>query len=82
MAGQADVVSARALAPLSPLCRLALPYMHEESVLLLLKGRDFVHELDLASEDWDFDVVSSPSATDSAGRVLAIRNLRAKATRP
>lgn len=79
VAGQADIVSARALAPLPSLCRLALPYMHQRSVLLLLKGQDFMRELDLASEDWEFDVVSSASATDSAGRVLAIRNLRPKA---
>ncbi len=78
-AGQADVVSARALAPLPALCRLASPYLHRASVLLLLKGQDFVHEIELASKSWDFDVIASPSATDSSGRVLAIRNLRPKA---
>ena len=81
MAGGADVVSARALAPLPALCRLAYPYLHAESVMLLLKGQDFVHELNLASKAWHFDVVESPSGTDPGGRILAIRNLRPKVQR-
>jgi 16S rRNA (guanine527-N7)-methyltransferase len=78
MAGRADVISARALAPFRALCGLAAPYLHARSVLLLLKGRDFVHELELASKSWSFDVISSPSATDSTGRVVTIRNLSPK----
>lgn len=81
MRGQADVVSARALAPLPRLCELAAPYLHENSVVLLLKGQDFVHEVREASKDWVFDVVDSPSATDPGGRVLAIRSLRPKVVR-
>ena len=78
MAGRGDVVSARALAPLAQLCGLAAPYLHSGSVLLLLKGEDFAQELEVASQSWSFDVVSSPSATDSTGRVVTIRNLRPK----
>jgi 16S rRNA (guanine527-N7)-methyltransferase len=78
MAECGDVVSARALAPLAQLCGLAAPYLHSGSVLLLLKGQDFAPELELASQSWSFDVVSSPSATDSTGRVVTIRNLRPK----
>ena len=78
----ADVVSARALAPLPALLELGAPYMGEASVMLLLKGQDFVQERDEASKSWDFDVLDSPSATDSSGRVLAIRKLRPKRQRP
>lgn len=81
MRGQADVVSARALAPLSRLCELAAPYLHENSVMLLLKGQDFVHEIAEASKSWDFDVLDSHSATDPGGRVLAIRGLSPKVQR-
>jgi 16S rRNA (guanine527-N7)-methyltransferase len=81
MRGHADVVSARALAPLPALCALAAPYMHSRSVLLLLKGRDFVHEVREAAKSWNLDVVDSPSATDPGGRVLAIRNLSPKVER-
>lgn len=72
----ADVVSARALASLRTLFELAHPYLHEDSTMLLLKGQDFAREVDEARESWSFDVVSSVSETDSAGRVLIIRDLR------
>ena len=82
MAGRADVVSARALAPLETILRLAAPYVHENSVVLLLKGQDFVHEHEIASKSWNYDMVASPSATNSGGRVLAIRNLSPKVPTP
>ncbi len=76
--GKADVVSARALAPLPGLLKLGAPYLAEEGVMLLLKGKDAVQELEAASQSFAFDVVASPSATDSSGCVLAIRNVRPK----
>ncbi len=82
MAGRADIVSARALAPLPELLRLAAPYLHEGSVMLFLKGRDFVREIEAASQSFGFDVVDYQSATDSGGRVLVIRHLRPKRPRP
>jgi 16S rRNA (guanine527-N7)-methyltransferase len=81
MAAQADVVSARALAPLPRLLRLASPYLHSQSVLLLLKGQDFEHEVREASKLWYFDVDDSPSVTDPGGRVLAIRGVSRKGER-
>jgi 16S rRNA (guanine527-N7)-methyltransferase len=81
MAGRADVISARALAPLPALFKLAHPYCYDASVLLLLKGADFVQELDAASQSWDFDVVRFASATNPGGRVLAIRHLSPKVRR-
>jgi 16S rRNA (guanine527-N7)-methyltransferase len=82
IAERADIVSARALAPLPILCSLAAPYLHPESTLLCLKGQDFQRELEEASLSWDFDVVSFQSETDSAGRILAIRHLSPKVRRP
>jgi 16S rRNA (guanine527-N7)-methyltransferase len=76
-----DVVSARALAPLPELLALAEPYAHKETLMLFLKGREYVHEIEAAAQSFDFDVVDSESATDSDGRVLAIRNVRAKEKR-
>lgn len=78
----ADVVSARALAPLPELFRLGAPCLRGEGIMLLLKGQDFVHELEAASKSWDFDVIDFVSVTDPGGRVLAIRNLRHKEARP
>ena len=78
----ADVISARALAPLPDLLPLAAPLLAPEGVLLLLKGQDFVQELEVASKSWDFDVLDSASVTDAGGRVLTMQNLRRKGPRP
>jgi 16S rRNA (guanine527-N7)-methyltransferase len=79
MAGQADVISARALAPLSDLLELASHYAHKDTLMLFPKGKEHVQERLAASQSFDFDVVDYPSATDSGGRVLAIRNVSPKA---
>ena len=78
----ADVVSARALAPVADLLRLGAHLLGPGSVMLLLKGQDFVQELEAASKYWDFDVLDSASVTDAGGRVLAIRNIRQRGPRP
>lgn len=75
---RADVVSARALAPLPELLGLAEPYCRETTLMLFLKGKEYVREIGAASQSRDFDVVEFASATDSGGRVLAIKNLRPK----
>jgi 16S rRNA (guanine527-N7)-methyltransferase len=78
MAGQADVVSARALAPLPALLALARPYLHERSALLLLKGQDFAHENEAASKAWGYDMVNNSSVTSPEGRVVVMRKLKRK----
>ena len=82
MAGQADVVSARALAPLKALCGLAAPYLHEQSLLLLLKGQDFVREHTEALTIYDYSWERFPSLTDPEGSVVAIRDLTRKGGGP
>jgi 16S rRNA (guanine527-N7)-methyltransferase len=82
MAGRADIVSARALAPLKDLLKLAAPYLRLDSVMLLPKGQDFVQEVEAAAQSFAFDVVDYQSATDSGGRVLVLRHLRPKRPQP
>ncbi len=82
MAGRADIVSARALAPLTDLLALAAPYLHAQSAMIFPKGRDFVQEVEAAAQCFDFDVVNYESATDSGGRVLVLRHLRPKRPQP
>ena len=79
MAGRADVISARALAPLVDLLALAQPYACPDTLMLLLKGREYLREVEAASQRFDFDVVDYASTTDSGGRVLAIRNVGPRA---
>ena len=75
-----DVVSARAVAPLDKLLRLAAPRFAAGTVGLFLKGRDAAAELEAAERQWDFSVDLVPSRTDPEARVVAIRHLRAKMT--
>lgn len=76
MQGRADIVSARALASFDELCRLAYPYLHDESLLLFLKGQDFVHEEREAAKSWEYDLLTSQSFTDPSGCVVRVRNLK------
>ena len=78
---RADIVSARALAPLSELLKLAEPYCREDTLMLFLKGKEHVQEIAVASQSFEFGVIEFESATDSGGRVLAIRNLRERGRR-
>ncbi len=73
-----DVISARAMAPFADLCRLASPLMGPETRLILLKGQDFVHEEQVATKSWSYDLLTLPSVTDRSGRIITVTNLRPK----
>jgi 16S rRNA (guanine527-N7)-methyltransferase len=71
----ADIVTARALAPLADLLPLALPFLHASSVCVFPKGRTADQELTLAGQHWRFDLERFPSCTDSAATILRLRAL-------
>ncbi|QYZ72017.1 16S rRNA (guanine(527)-N(7))-methyltransferase RsmG [Neotabrizicola shimadae] len=73
---KADVVSARALAPLADLCALAHRHLVPEGRAIFLKGREHLAELDLASLQWAFTSTLRPSITDPAAAVVALESLR------
>ena len=54
----ADVVTARALAPLPELLELAVRHVHAGTTCLFLKGRDAESELTRAREHWTMQVAS------------------------
>jgi 16S rRNA (guanine527-N7)-methyltransferase len=72
------VISARALASFTDLCALAEPMMGEDTILLLLKGQDFVYEEQEASKCWGYDLNLIESITDPGGRIVTVRNLKGK----
>jgi 16S rRNA (guanine527-N7)-methyltransferase len=74
--GEAEVVTARALAPLPALLRLARPWLAGGAVGLFHKGRDFVGELAKSHDEWVFDLIEHPSVVDPSGRILEISGLR------
>jgi 16S rRNA (guanine527-N7)-methyltransferase len=72
----ADVVSARALAPLPTLLPLVARHLAPGGTALLPKGRDYAAELDAArAEGWTFTAEALPSTTDPFARVLRLRDL-------
>lgn len=70
-----DVVSARALAPLSRLLDLAAPYMAEGAVALFPKGAGVDAELTEAMRKRHIEVARAPSITDPHGVILQVRGV-------
>ncbi len=77
--GPVDVITARALAPMSRLLELAAPYFSGSTVGLFLKGREAQAELDETRRQWEFSAEQRPSQTDNDSQIIVIRALRAKA---
>ena len=75
---KADVLTARAFAPLPRLLAYAHPHLTETATLLLPKGETADKEVETAREGWHFDLESFKSETDSAASILRITDLRPK----
>ncbi len=69
---QADVLSARALAPLTRLMSHAHRHLAPTGIALFPKGARHAEEIDEALADWRFTVQKIPSRTDPSGVILAI----------
>jgi len=77
---EADIVTARALAPLDRLFDLALPFFGADTMGLFLKGRRAGSELAGAKKRWDCEAQLHPSATDNEARIVQIAGLRRRKT--
>ncbi|MGH8335786.1 MAG: 16S rRNA (guanine(527)-N(7))-methyltransferase RsmG [Gammaproteobacteria bacterium] len=74
----ADVVSARALAPLTRLLGLALPFSGPNTLCLFPKGREATRELQAAELQWDFTSELVPSLTEPEARIAVISGCKPK----
>ncbi len=72
---QADIVSARALAPLDRLCFYALRHLASDGTCMFLKGADVDSEIADARRHFNFDLTLSPSRTDARGVVAKLTGL-------
>ncbi|MDA8230192.1 MAG: 16S rRNA (guanine(527)-N(7))-methyltransferase RsmG [Magnetospirillum sp.] len=72
----ADVVTARALAPLAKLLALAERHGHAGTHYLFLKGRGSEDELTTAGKEWNITFDRIPSLSDPAGIILHLREVR------
>lgn len=71
----ADVVTARALAPLPEIFAYAAPLMKKGAKALFPKGQDVEAELTEAAKSWNIGAKLLPSRTDLRGRILRVDTL-------
>jgi 16S rRNA (guanine527-N7)-methyltransferase len=73
---KADVVTARACAPLSQLLEWAIPFMGSEAVGVFPKGQNVGSELTEAHKIWTMNVDQRPSRTDPTATILCVREVK------
>lgn len=71
----ADVMSARALAPLAKLLVYADLHLRRGGQALFPKGATYREEIDQAFETWRFSYETTPSMTDPSSVILSIRDI-------
>ncbi len=76
--GGLDVVTARALAPLSELLSIAYPLLKSGTQGLFPKGQDVDVELTEAAKCWSIQASFVPSRTDPKSRIVVIRAVKPK----
>lgn len=72
----ADVLSARALAPLSDLCGYAYRHLKPDGVAIFPKGAAAQLEIEQAQKLWRFDYSLTQSYTDPTAHILSVRGIR------
>jgi 16S rRNA (guanine527-N7)-methyltransferase len=70
-----DVVTARALAPLSELLAYAYPFTGSNSVCLFLKGQNVGPELTEAHKYWNMKASQVQSQTEPSAAIVTVRDL-------
>jgi 16S rRNA (guanine527-N7)-methyltransferase len=78
---KADIVTARALAPLGQLLAWAAPHRSETAICLFHKGKGWQAELTEAMKDWDIQSQPFSSVTDRDAVLLRVAQFSAKGLR-
>jgi 16S rRNA (guanine527-N7)-methyltransferase len=74
-AGKADIVTARAVSPLSSLLGQCWPLLKQGTLGLFPKGQDVEAELTEAAKCWKMEADLVPSRTDPRARIVMVRAL-------
>lgn len=72
----AEVISARALAPLSKLLAAAQRHLAKDGICLFPKGENFAQEIDQARQQFAFECETVQSLTDPNGVILIVHGIR------
>ncbi|RYE51599.1 MAG: 16S rRNA (guanine(527)-N(7))-methyltransferase RsmG [Hyphomicrobiales bacterium] len=75
----ADVISARALAPLTDLLFFARMHLARNGSAIFPKGARYREEIAEAKAKWHFDVDIQPSLSEGEAAILVIRNINSAA---
>jgi 16S rRNA (guanine527-N7)-methyltransferase len=75
---KADVLTARALAPLDQLLAWAAPHRGDTAICLFHKGKSWQAEVATAKRNWDFEAQPFSSVTDRESVLLRISQFSAK----
>lgn len=78
----ADIITARAVAPIATLLGYVRSLTRKNTVLLLPKGRNASDELTEARRSWRIDAELIPSRSDPSGSIVAISHFAFKGRRP
>ena len=78
VSGKFDVITARAVAPLDRLLRLAVHLSHPGTIWVLPKGTRAKSELAEARLNWQCEASAVPSLTDPEATILVLRNVEAR----
>lgn len=73
---KADVVTARALAPLPKLLTMATPFGAKDCRFLFFKGEKVQAELTEAAKKWTMEVVETPSVSHQSGTILTLKGVK------
>lgn len=68
-----DIITARALAPLSELLALAKPHLQPHSFCLFPKGKNYSIEVEEARRQWRFEAIATPSKTAESAVILTLK---------
>src|SRR5262249_31139628 len=77
----ADIVTARALAPLTELLAWAAPHRTDTAICLFHKGKGWQAEVNEAMKDWAIEAQPFASVTDRESVLLRISQFSAKGLR-
>lgn len=75
---RADVITARAFAPLPRLFHYALPHIHASTRLILPKGERAKAEIENAAASWTFSLEAVKSITQDDAHILIVKDLALK----
>lgn len=71
----ADILSARALAPLAALCCFASRHLKPDGTAIFPKGANATEEIREAHQSWTFDLTRHTSRTEAGASVLLLKGI-------